>query len=88
MSEYLEEKVKGPSPVGSFTVGAIAGGVVEYLIPSVTFAYKAISSLFVGAFMPLIDKIFYRVPLRKLYRNAPAYALGLFTGQSLVSYLT
>ena len=88
MPESLEEKVKGPTPVNAFAVGAIAGGIVQYFWPSAGLAYRAITSLFVGAVAPLIDKVFYRTPLRKLYRNTPAYSLGMFTGQSLVSYVT
>ena len=84
----LENKINEPlSPASSFAVSSLLGAAYEYFIPGASVATRILHSIVYGAIVPLFEKIFNpNVPLKKLYRNAPADALGLFTGRSAFSY--
>lgn len=85
----LESKVNEPlSPTSSFAISSLIGAAYEYFIPGASVATRILQSVIYGAIVPFIEKIFYPdVPLGRFYKNAPADALGLFTGQSAVSLL-
>ena len=84
----LEDKVRdAPSATSSFFVSSVVGLISGYLFHPLSVPLRVTHSLIYGAVVPLIEKIFYpNVPLSSLYKTAPADALGLFTGESLISY--
>ena len=78
-SQSLEDKVKdGPSVAGGFFASSLIGTILGYLVP-LSIPYRIGVSLASATVVSLFDK--------KPLRTAPLYALGIFAGETLGSYL-